>query len=172
MDTDYVSQKMVGIMASGEGFNYPKEPVLEFIALPVGHFKCDLPFEGSEQSSNRKKKSKAFLMVKRDDNKTGFLWCDADGKAVNKKFIKKAKGFDLLNVKKDLVKAYNDHVKAHTGKYHNDVLAVHMLRAIAQLGRVTGTDGFDSIGAPGDIGNMVKEPVLCSVSDPELTRHL
>jgi hypothetical protein len=60
-------------MAAADPVYMPPEPVYKFSdsALQVGHFKEDLPDEIS--SANRKKNAKAYLMVKRDGDKTGFL---------------------------------------------------------------------------------------------------
>ncbi|EXL71299.1 hypothetical protein FOPG_12950 [Fusarium oxysporum f. sp. conglutinans race 2 54008] len=77
----------------------PHEPVYRFFdsALKAGHFREDVP--GNATSAKRKKDADGYLMVKRDGNKAGFLWCDADGKAVDKKYIQMAEGIIIKHLR-------------------------------------------------------------------------
>ncbi|KAL4724775.1 hypothetical protein ACLX1H_008221 [Fusarium chlamydosporum] len=89
----------------------PTLPVHTFSqsSIEVGRFTQDIPVKaGSVISQNRKKNSKAYLMIKRDgDNQPGFLWCDADGKPAKRSYIKMTRGLSASRAKEDLIKKYN-----------------------------------------------------------------
>ncbi|KAF5688842.1 hypothetical protein FDENT_4668 [Fusarium denticulatum] len=91
----------------------PEEPIYKFSesALQVGHFKEDLPGYPPSLSANRKENAKAYLMVKRVGSQmpmTFFLWCDADGKPVDKTYIQLAEGPVIGDLKRDLMAMYNN----------------------------------------------------------------
>ncbi|KAF4339652.1 hypothetical protein FBEOM_6435 [Fusarium beomiforme] len=84
----------------------PEKPTPAF-AKKTGKLTQDIP--GDAMSINRKKGANAFLMVQRKEDQMGFLWCDTDGKAVDKELIEMTKrpcgkGICVKCVKKDLVK--------------------------------------------------------------------
>ncbi|KAF9784864.1 hypothetical protein IL306_006567 [Fusarium sp. DS 682] len=144
----------------------PDEPVYKFSdsALQVGHLKEDIP--GETMSANRKKDAKAYLTVKRDGDKTGFLWCDADGEAVDKKYIHMADDLVVEHVKSDLVEMYNFQEDKLVKSYNWDILIAMSRRMIAKFA-VRGSavpSGFDDEDEP---LRYTKDKVLCKVTDPE-----
>ncbi|KAG5755630.1 hypothetical protein H9Q69_003404 [Fusarium xylarioides] len=146
----------------------PEEPIRKFSesALQVGHFKEDVPGYPSSISANRKRNAKAYFMVKRFDTNppmTCFLWCDADGKPVNKRFIQMAEGLDMEHLKRDLIVMYNDHEMSLVVEYNEALKVAKDRLALRQceLGRV-------DYMLPADQGGDGREPCLCSETDTEL----
>ncbi|KAG9498582.1 hypothetical protein J7337_009390 [Fusarium musae] len=149
----------------------PHEPVYKFSesALPVGHFKDDIPSDGSP-SANRKKDAKAYLMVKRDGDKTGFLWCDADGEAVEKDCIEMAEGLVVKKLKKDLVEMYNAQEERLVKDYNCAILVMVARRMLVKFAE-RGTAEPPVIDDEDRIERFIpyiKKDVLCSETDPEL----
>ncbi|KAG9498581.1 hypothetical protein J7337_009389 [Fusarium musae] len=104
----------------------PKEPIYKFSesALQVGYFREDLPGHPLSLSASRKKNAKAYLMVKRIDSdmpRTFFLWCDADGNPVNKRYIQIAEGLVIQDLKRDLMVMYNNHEIWLTMDYNEEL---------------------------------------------------
>ncbi|KAF5579692.1 hypothetical protein FPCIR_10998 [Fusarium pseudocircinatum] len=149
----------------------PHEPVYKFSesALQVGYFKNDIPSDGAP-SANRKKGAKAYLMVKRDGDKTGFLWCDADGEAVDKNCIEMTEGIVVKNLKNDLVEMYNAQEQRLVELYNHAILIMVCRRRIVKFAE-RGTaeppvcDDEDQLER---FMPYIKETVLCSETDPEL----
>lgn len=150
----------------------PDEPFHTFSqsAAEVGHFLRDLPVEaGSFVSNNRKKKSKAYLMIKRDGDRTGFLWCDGDGKAARRSYIKVKRGLAVSRVKEDLVEKYNDNESNAVSAYNKDLVIALARRHTVKLAK----RGSDSITPPvideeDRPEPWLEYPICCAVTDPEL----
>lgn len=150
----------------------PHEPVYKFSesALQVGHLKDDIPSDDAP-SANRKKDAKAYLMVKRDGDKTGFLWCDADGEAVDKSCIAMTDGLDVKDLKEDLVVMYNNQEERLVGLYNYAILIMVCRRRVVKFA-ARGTaeppvcDDEDRIER---FMHFKKKAVLCSETDPELS---
>ncbi|EXA38365.1 hypothetical protein FOQG_04047 [Fusarium oxysporum f. sp. raphani 54005] len=151
----------------------PHEPVYRFFdsALKAGHFREDVP--GNATSAKRKKDADGYLMVKRDGNKAGFLWCDADGKAVDKKYIQMAEGIIIK------------HLRGPGG----DAIIITMARRRIVKFSALGTAEPPFINNPNQLRQFInewekrepffiddedrheqymKERVFCSETDPEL----
>ncbi|KAF5644117.1 hypothetical protein F25303_6050 [Fusarium sp. NRRL 25303] len=117
----------------------PKEPVYKFSesALQVGHFKEDVPSDLSSTNPNPnpncEKGAKAYLMVKRDMGQTGFLWCDAEGKPVDKQYIQITEGLDIRLLKEDLADMYNIQERRLVAKRNEDVKVAILRRAIRRV---------------------------------------
>ncbi|PNP61536.1 hypothetical protein FNYG_13686 [Fusarium nygamai] len=149
----------------------PHEPVYKFSesALQVGHFKDDLPSDDAP-SANRKKGAKAYLMVKRDGDKTGFLWCDADGEAVDKNCIVMTEGLVVKKLKKDLVEMYNAQEERLVELYNCAILIMVARRRVVKFA-ARGTakppviDDEDKLER---FRHFKEKAVLCSETDPEL----
>ncbi|KAF5722105.1 hypothetical protein FMUND_3197 [Fusarium mundagurra] len=151
----------------------PHEPVYKFSesALQVGHFKDDLPNDGAP-SANRKKDAKAYLMVKRDGDKTGFLWCDADGEVADKNCIEMTEGIVVKDLKEDLVEMYNAQERRLVDLYNYAILIVVARRvAVKFAARGTAEQSViydeDQEDQPEQLP-YAKKTVLCSETDPEL----
>ncbi|KAF5544561.1 hypothetical protein FNAPI_9377 [Fusarium napiforme] len=149
----------------------PREPVYKFSesALQVGHLKADIPSDGNP-SSNRKKDAKAYLMVKRDGDKTGFLWCDADGEAVDKNCIAMTEGLVVKELKKDLVEMYNSQEERLVEDYNFAIwIMVARRRVVKFAARGTAEppviDDEDKLER---FKHLKKKAMLCSETDPEL----
>lgn len=145
----------------------PKEPVYTFSvsAVPVGHFKEDLPDE--VPSGNRKKDASAWLMVKRGGDKTGFLWCDTDGKPADKKYIQMASGLTAEFIKEQLVAMYNFQEMKLVEKYNWDINIAMGRRVIVKFA-ARGTAEPPVVDDEDRPGQYLKEYVFCSETDPEL----
>ncbi|KAF4438677.1 beta-glucosidase G [Fusarium austroafricanum] len=150
----------------------PLPPVYLFSnsSVEVGYFRCNLPFEPSIfKSDSRKRKAKAYLMVKRYGEKDiGFLWCDAGGNAVDKQFIKKIKGFDLARLKKELTEKYNEREEVIVRSY-NERLAITIARRMIVKFAARGTDGVTPpvIDEVDRMDGKMMEAVFSNVDDPE-----
>ncbi|SPJ81521.1 uncharacterized protein FTOL_08926 [Fusarium torulosum] len=150
----------------------PKESFHTFSQLvaEVGRFIKDLLVKaGSLVSNNRKKKSKAYLMIKRDGDRMGFLWCDADGKAARRSYIKMTRGLAVSRVKEDLVEKYNVNEKNTYSAYNKDLSIALARRSVVKFAE-RGTDGIappviDEEDRPEE---SKKDPIYCAVTDPEL----
>ncbi|KAH7263017.1 hypothetical protein BKA59DRAFT_520016 [Fusarium tricinctum] len=139
-------------------------------AAEVGRFLRDLPVEaGSLVSNNRKKKSKAYLMVERDGDRTGFLWCDADGKAVRRSYIKVARGLAISRVKEDLVEKYNVNEENGVSAYNKELSVALGRRCVVKFAE-RGSDGITPpvIDEEDQPEGWKKYPVYCAITDPEL----
>ena len=135
-------------------------------SLHVGRLMGDIPVHsGSVISNNRKKGAKAYLMIKRDEDDTGFLWCDADGKALKKVYIKKSRGMTVSKAKADLVETYNEVEVLNVMEYNKAMMVVNARKAIVKCAE----QGLEC-PTPEDLykDHMMKTPVFADVSDPEL----
>ncbi|KAF5570599.1 hypothetical protein FPHYL_1113 [Fusarium phyllophilum] len=146
----------------------PEEPIYKFSksALQVGHFIDDVPGYPPSLSANRKKNAKAYLMVKRigsDLPMTFFLWCDADGYPVDKRYIQLAEGLVMEHLKRDLMVMYNNHEMSLVMEY-NEALKVAKDRLALRRCELKRVDYM----LPADQGGKVREPWLCSEADTEL----
>lgn len=129
----------------------PRYPVYQFSesALQVGHFKEDLPGDPPSTNPNpsREKGAKAYLIVKCrstqaylgcipreiDLDQKGFLWCDAEGKAVDKNYIQITEGLDIRLLKEDLANMYNIQETRIIAKWNEDVKIATLRRAIRRI---------------------------------------
>ncbi|KAF5644972.1 uncharacterized protein FTJAE_2596 [Fusarium tjaetaba] len=146
----------------------PEEPIYKFSesALQVGHFTEDLPGYPPTISPNRKRNAKAYLMVKRigsDKPMTFFLWCDADGKPVNKWYIQMAEGLVIQDLKRDLMMMYNNQEVSIVTTYNEELKVMKdrlALRACALKG--------EPYKLPADQGWDGRDIWFCSEADVEL----
>ncbi|RGP75135.1 hypothetical protein FLONG3_5819 [Fusarium longipes] len=142
-------------------------------SVEVGRIVQDLPVQaGSVISDKRKKNAKAYLMVKRndDDETTGFLWCDADGKPVKRSWIKKKRGIVISDVKEQLAEDYNNVECYLVDEYNCGLRLAYARQKVVkyaqrgsghEAGADEGTDeGVDELGQKGYI--------FCDEDDPEL----
>ncbi|KAM0293290.1 hypothetical protein ACHAO9_002012 [Fusarium lateritium] len=139
-------------------------------AAEVGRFLRDLPVKaGSPVSSNRKRKSKAYLMIQREGNRTGFLWCDADSKAARRSYIKMARGLAISRVKEDLVEKYNVNEWNAVSAYNKELTIALARRFVVKFAE-RGADGITPpvIDEEDRPEAWKKDPVYCTVIDPEL----
>ncbi|PNP61537.1 hypothetical protein FNYG_13687 [Fusarium nygamai] len=146
----------------------PEEPIYKFSesALQVGHFKEDVPGYPPSLSPNRKKGGKAYLMVKRvgsNEPMTFFLWCDADGKPVNKRYIQMAEGLDVEDLKRHLMVMYNQQEMMVVMDY-NEALMVAKDRMALRRCEIKGV----TYELPADQGVEGREIWPCSEKDLEL----
>ncbi|KAG8668454.1 hypothetical protein FPOAC2_07738 [Fusarium poae] len=141
-------------------------------SIEVGTIAKDLPVEGGGVlSNNRKRKAKAFLMIKRinDNDDHGFLWCDADGKPVRRSWIKKKRGLAMSIVKEELVEDYNNHEISFVDEYNAAIWLAHArtkVNAYVERARAGVSDG-SRITFEGDRFKK-KEYVFCFEEDPEI----
>jgi hypothetical protein len=141
-------------------------------SIEVGRIAQDLPVEtGSVISDKRKKNAKAYLMVKvnhDDDDSTGFLWCDADGKPVKRNCIKKTRGLVISQVKQELAEDYNNLECELVDQYNAALRLAHARMRVVKFAErerlgLTETPAFDG----GDEWKF-KGYVFCDEDDPEL----
>ncbi|KAF5544560.1 hypothetical protein FNAPI_9376 [Fusarium napiforme] len=146
----------------------PEKPIYKFSesALQVGHFKEDPPSRSPSLSPNRKRNAKAYLRVKRIGTRypfTIFLWCDADGESVNKRYIQMAEGLVIQDLKRDLRIMYNKQEISIVTTFNEELKVMKdrlALRACALK--------EETYKLPADQRREDKEPVFCSEADFEL----
>ncbi|KAF5579691.1 hypothetical protein FPCIR_10997 [Fusarium pseudocircinatum] len=146
----------------------PEEPVRKFSgsALQVGHFKEDVPGYPPSLSANRKKDAKAYLMVKlfgASRPLTFFLWRDADGNPVNKRYIQMAEGLDIEDLKRDLMVMYNLREILIITNY-NEEMKVARDRIALRKCELRG----ETYELPADQEEDDREIWFCSKKDPEM----
>ncbi|KAH7182579.1 uncharacterized protein B0J16DRAFT_385654 [Fusarium flagelliforme] len=136
-------------------------------SLHFGRLMQDIPVcPGSVISNNRKKGAKAYLMIKRDEeDNIGFLWCDADGKALKKVYIKKSRGMTVSKAKADLVETYNEVEDVNIMEHNKAMMVANARKAIVKCAE----QGLEC-PTPEDLykDHMMKMCVFADVSDPEL----
>ncbi|KAF4966354.1 hypothetical protein FSARC_5924 [Fusarium sarcochroum] len=139
-------------------------------ALEVGRLIRDTPLIINNRSiitSNRTKNCKAYIMVKREGDRTGFLWCDADGNPAERSCIKKTQGLAISRVKADLVELYNKHEKELVREYTGALCIALGRRRIVKFAQ-RGTALPPVIDDEDRLDPYLREEVLCSVLDPVL----